>query len=82
MNKEWHRMGQRALTLTRILGFDGFKVTGYFETYDGTCICDEVGARWLRGMKLILAVTRRWLACCSSCGRSCRSMHERLPARR
>jgi transposase len=75
-------MGQRALTLTRILGFDGFKVTGHFETADGMRIGDEVAARWLRGMTLVLAVTRRWLARCSSCGRSCRSMHERLPARR
>lgn len=75
-------MGQRALILTRILGFDGFKVAGHFEAHDGTRIADEVAARWLRGMTFVLAVTRRWLARCSSCGRSCRSVHERLPVRR
>jgi transposase len=75
-------MGQRAVTLTRILGFDGFKVTGHFETADGMRIGDEVAGRWLRGMTLVLTVTRRWLARCSSCGRSCRGVHERLRARR
>jgi len=75
-------MGQRAVSLTRILGVDGFKVNGHFEMADGLRIGDEVAARWLRGMTLVLTVTRRWLARCSTCGRLCRSVHERLRARR
>jgi transposase len=75
-------MGQRAVILTRILGFDGFKVNGHFEMADGLRIGDELAARWLRGMTLVLTATRRWLARCSSCGRACRGVHERLPARR
>lgn len=75
-------MGQRRVTLARILGFDGFQVSGHFETADGERVSDAVFARWLRGVTLVLTVTRRWLARCSACGRPSRGVHERLPARR
>jgi transposase len=81
-NKERYRVGQRAVTLTQILGFDGFKVSGYFETHDGVHIDSGVAPRLLRGTTLVLAVARRWLPRCPRCGRACRGVHERLPKRR
>jgi transposase len=75
-------MGQRARTLTQIFGFDGFKVTAHFETSQGVRIAAEASPALLRGMTLVLEVTRRWLPRCSRCGCACRRVHERLRARR
>jgi transposase len=75
-------MGQRAVTLTQILGFDGFKVTSHFETSNGVRIAPGVTPWLLRGMTLVLVATRRWLARCPGCGRPCRAVHERLRSRR
>jgi len=75
-------MGQRARTLAQILGFDGFKVDAHFETHLGVRIAEGVAPPLLRGMTLVLRVTRRWLACCPLCGRACRGVHERLAPRR
>lgn len=75
-------MGQRGRTLAQILGFDGFKVQGHFETPQGVRIADDVSPRLLRGMTLVLTVTRRWLPCCPGCGLPCRGIHERLTRRR
>ena len=75
-------MGQRNRTLTQIFGFDGFRVTHYFETRDGARIADSTALALLRGTVLVLCVERRWLPCCGLCGKSCRRIHQRMPARR
>lgn len=75
-------MGQRSRTLTQIFGVDGFKVDGYFEDAHGARLDDDVLPVALRGKTLVLTVTRRWLARCGACGRPCKAIHERLPARR
>lgn len=75
-------MGQRARTLAQILGVDGFGVEGHFETPHGIRIADDMPPPLLRGMTLVLTVTRRWLPCCPRCGLPCRGVHERLPLRR
>lgn len=75
-------MGQRTRTLAQVFGFDGFKVDAYFETPGGARIADDNAPRLLRGMTLVLAVTRRWLPRCPGCGRPCRGVHERLGPRR
>jgi transposase len=75
-------MGQRGRTLAQILGFDGFRVTHYFETADGVRIADSNHPSVLRGATLVLVATRRWLSCCGDCGRPSRHVHQRLPLRR
>lgn len=75
-------MGQRSRTLTQIFGFDGFRVTHYFETRAGARIADSTAFALLRGTVLVLCVERRWLPCCGLCGRPCRRIHQRMPARR
>lgn len=75
-------MGQRARTLTQIFGFDGFKVDAFFETPLGVRIAADLAPSLLRGMTLVLTVTRRWLARCPQCGGACRGLHQRLEARR
>jgi hypothetical protein len=57
-------MGQRSRTLAQILGFDGFRVTHYFETAGGARIADANDPNVLRGATLVLVTTRRWLPCC------------------
>jgi transposase len=75
-------MGQRGRTLAQIFGFDGFRVTSYFETASGVRIADANNPSALRGASLVLVATRRWLACCGECGRPCRQVHQRLRPRR
>lgn len=75
-------MGQRGRTLAQIFGFDGFRVTSYFETASGVRIADANHPSVLRGATLVLVATRRWLACCGECGRPCRRVHQRLKPRR
>jgi hypothetical protein len=75
-------MGQRGRTLTQIFGFDGFKVEAHFETKLGVRIVPDAAPAALRGMALVIEVTRRWLPRCSQCGSTCRRVHERLPPRR
>ena len=75
-------MGQRSRTLAQIFGFDGFRVSSYFETAAGARIADTVSPSLLRGATLVLAVERRWQARCCDCGRRCGKVHERLKVRR
>lgn len=75
-------MGQRARTLAQIFGFDGFKVDAFFETSLGVHISYDVAPPLLRGMTLVLSVTRRWLARCLGCGGTCRRIKAYLSARR
>jgi len=75
-------MGQRGRTLAQILGFDGFRVTHYFETAVGVRIAEANHPSVLRGATLVLVTTRRWLPCCGECGRPSRRIHQRLLARR
>jgi transposase len=75
-------MGQRSRTLAQIFGFDGFRVSSYFETAHGARIAQTVSPSLLRGATLVLAVERRWLARCCDCGRACHKIHERLQVRR
>jgi hypothetical protein len=75
-------MGQRARTLTQIFGFDGFRVNAHFETELGVRVTPDASPALLRGMTLVLEVSRRWLARCGGCGSACRRVHERLRARR
>ena len=77
-------MGQRARILTEIFGFDGWKVEeAWFENGSGQRV-RPVGsfAPHPRGTQLVLAVERRWLSRCSTCGRRCRGRHEQLEPRR
>jgi transposase len=75
-------MGQRGRTLTQIFGFDGFRVNAHFETKLGVRVAPEASPAVLRGMTLVLEVTRRWLPRCGGCGNVCRRVHEHLRARR
>jgi transposase len=75
-------MGQRGRTLTQILGFDGFRVTHYFETADGVRIADTNHPSVLRGAILVLVARRRWLPCCGECGRRSQRIHQHLSPRR
>jgi hypothetical protein len=71
-------MGQRSRTLAQIFGFDGFRVSSYFETAAGARIADTVSPSLLRGATLVLVAERRWQARCCDCGRRCGKVHERL----
>ena len=76
-------MGQRVPILTEIFGFDGWKVKeARFENGAGQRVWPVAGFALLRGTRLVLVVERRWLTCCSTCGRRCRARHEQLEARR
>ena len=75
-------MGQRAKILTQILGFDGFKVAGFFEFFRGRRVFERAAASDLRGKTLVLRVHRRWLPRCSGCGALCSRVHCQLPTRR
>jgi hypothetical protein len=74
-------MGQRSRTLAQIFGFDGFRVSSYFEA-TGTRVADETPPSLLRGTTLVLVVTRRWLPRCGECGTAQRQIHQRLEPRR
>ena len=76
-------MGQRAVILTEIFGFDGWKVKeAYFENAAGERVQPVAGFALLRGTRLVLVVERRWLSRCSTCHRRCRTCHEQLKPRR
>lgn len=75
-------MGQRSRTLAQIFGFDGFRVSSYFETAAGARIAQDVSPSLLRGATLVLVAERRWRARCCKCGRACSKVHERLKVRR
>jgi len=75
-------MGQRGRTLAQIFGFDGFRITSYFETPNGVRIADANNPSVLRGATLVLVASRRWLACCGDCGKPSRQVHQRLNPRR
>lgn len=76
-------MGQRGRILTEILGFDGWKVEEtYFESAVGERVEAVGGFAVLRETRLVLVVSRRWLARCGRCGAACRRVHEKLGARR
>lgn len=70
-------MGQRSVSLARILGFDGWKVVdAYFERKDGTVV-EPVGRFDVhRETRLVLCVAPRWLPRCSGCGAACHGVHE------
>lgn len=76
-------MGQRSVSLTRILGFDGWAVVeSYFERKDGSVV-HAVGRYDVhRETRLVLLVTRRWLPRCGACGATCRAIHENGQTRR
>jgi hypothetical protein len=74
-------MGQRSRILAQIFGFDGFKVSSYFEA-KGTRVADETPPSLLRGTALVVVVTRRWLPRCGECGTPQRQIHQRLEPRR
>lgn len=76
-------MGQRARILTEILGFDGWKVREvFFESASGERVVPVGGFAVLRETRVVVSMSRRWLARCSQCGGPCRGVHERLSERR
>jgi transposase len=75
-------MGQRARSLAHIFGFDGFRLSYYFETRGGARIADSTAMPFLRGTVLVLSLERRWFPCCGLCGKRCRRIHQRMPVRR
>lgn len=76
-------MGQRARILTRITGFDGWKVKeAFFESAAGQRVEPVGSLSMLRETRLVLELERRWLPRCSQCTGPCRAIHERLAERR
>ena len=76
-------MGQRTRTLTEILGYRGWKVReAFFEYADGRRADIVPWAGLTVAVRLVLRMERRCAAGCSHCDGRCRTVHERLKARR
>lgn len=76
MNDGRPPLGQRTRILTQLFGFDGWKVAeAYFEAPDGSRVVPVGVYLPPPEVRLVVRLERRWLACCSRCGKPCRTKH-------
>lgn len=75
-------MGQRKVSLTQLVGFEGWKVTqSWFETRSGVRLLRRT-ALPRHKVQLVVALERDCAARCVLCGRARQRLHERMKSRR
>lgn len=76
-------MGRLERSFAEILGVRGWIVKeAFLEGRCGERYCLGDGAHMMPGLRLVLVLRRTWAARCGGCGAICKTVHEKLPARR